>query len=279
MDFDYIDIHGHLNFAAFDVDRNQVLERMRLAKVAVINVGTKAETSKSAINLAEEHEDMYATIGLHPIHTEASHHDAYELGGEKQDASSSPPEEINKEMYLDFAKHPKVVAIGECGLDYYRVSPSTKDKQLEAFDTMIDIANKSNKPLMLHVRNGKEDQGAYKEAVKILKEKAKVKANFHFFAGTISDLRAIMDIDATVSFTGVLTFTQDYDSLVKFVPLERIMSETDCPYVAPAPYRGKRNEPTYVIEIVKAIARIRKEDDVMVSKQLVENAKNFFNLE
>ena len=110
----------------------------------------------------------------------------------------------------------------------------------------------------------------------MLLDYAKVRANFHFFAGNLDDVRAALEINATFSFTGVLTFAKNYEEVVREIPLDRIMSETDCPYVSPAPYRGKRNEPGYVVEVVKAIARIKGEDEGKVAEQLMENVQSFF---
>jgi TatD DNase family protein len=175
------------------------------------------------------------------------------------------------------AKHPKVVAIGECGLDYYRLDPDSIAKQRIVFESMIDIANEANKPLMLHLRNG-SDKSAYNDAFEIIKSRARVKGDLHFFAGSIEEAKLFLDLGFYFSFTGVVTFTHDYAAVIKFLPLDRIMSETDCPYVAPKPYRGKRNEPAYVIETVKAIARIRGEDETTVARQLAENARYFFGI-
>jgi len=275
-DFSYIDIHGHLNFTAYDADREEAIKRAQKAGVAMITVGTQIDTSRKAVELAETHENMWAVIGLHPIHTSKSHHDKQELGeGNKEFTSRG--EVVNIEAYRELAKHPKVVAIGECGLDYYRLDPDSIAKQRIVFESMIDIANEANKPLMLHLRNG-SDKSAYNDAFEIIKSRARVKGDLHFFAGSIEEAKLFLDLGFYFSFTGVVTFTHDYAAVIKFLPLDRIMSETDCPYVAPKPYRGKRNEPAYVIETVKAIARIRGEDETTVARQLAENARYFFGI-
>lgn len=281
--FTYIDIHGHLNFAAYDAvgtglpaDREEAIKRAQKAGVAMITVGTQIDTSRKAVELAEAHDNMWAAIGLHPIHTSKSHHDEQELGeGNKEFTSRG--EVVNIESYRELAKHPKVVAIGECGLDYYRLDSDSIAKQRIAFESMIDIANETKKPLMLHLRNG-SGKSAYNDAFEIIKIRAKVKGDLHFFAGSIEEAKPFLDLGFYFSFTGVVTFTHDYDEVIKFLPLDRIMSETDCPYVAPMPYRGKRNEPAYVIETVKAIARIRGEDEDTVARQLLDNAIRFFAL-
>lgn len=281
-EFKYIDIHSHLNFPAYDADRSEVIRRMSEAGVATIIVGTDLESSKSAILLAEQNENIWAIVGMHPVFAGESHNDPQETG--KSGKESRPPQEFDLEAFRVLALNSKVVAIGECGLDYFHSNPSDIEVQRQVFIDHIKLANEVGKPLMLHVRSriGGRNSGAatsdsaYLEAVAILKEYAKVRANFHFFAGNIEDLKAILEIGATVSFTGVLTFTKDYDELVRLAPLDSIMSETDSPYVSPIPYRGKRNEPTYVIEVVKAIARIRGEQESVVAEHITRNAKGFF---
>ncbi len=255
----YIDIHCHPNFPEYDADREETIKRANDAGVGMICVGTGLETSKSAVELAKHHENMWATAGIHPTES---------VG----DINSTVLDLENSAM------SDRVVAIGECGLDYFHAQPDGADKQRELFIQQILLANKLNKPLMLHIRNGKNGSNAYQETVGILKEYAKVRANFHFFAGSVNDLKDILDINCTVSFTGVITFTHDYDELVRYAPLDRVMSETDSPFVAPVPFRGKRNEPANVTEVVKAIARIRGKEVETISENVLNTAINFFEL-
>jgi len=294
----YIDIHGHINFPDYDKersvgigDRKEVIKRAQYAGVGIIIVGTDFESSKAVVEFAEKHENMWAIIGVHPTHVGEVNFGGTNTG--KTDLSSSTGHEAWRELAINH----KVVAIGECGLDYFHPGPVNmtveeyKESQRKVFIQHIELANEVGKPLMLHVRNGKSEArnsfvigvgvdgvNAYQEAVSLLKEYAKVPANFHFFAGTEQDLKEIIKIGALVSFTGVITFTRDYDELIRQVPIDRIMSETDCPFVAPVPYRGKRNEPTYVIEVVKKIAEIRGESEEKISAQLLENTKKFFKI-
>jgi len=268
--FKYIDIHGHVNFPNFDIDREVVIEQANNAGVAMITVGTDIVTSTSAVQLATMHEHMWATVGIHPTETQV--------------VRSKEKEDSDFESLEHLARHPKVVAIGECGLDYFHSKVEEISKQKEIFEKHIVLAKKVGKPLMLHVRNGKmagstSDIGnAYQDALRILKKYSDVRANFHFFAGTLSDLKDITARGYSVSFTGVVTFTRDYDELVRIAPISHIMSETDCPFVPPAPYRGRRNEPVYVIQTIKAIARIRGENEDTVAQQMLDNAKKFFKL-
>lgn len=272
MKFQYIDIHSHLNFAAFDIDRAEVMARAREAGVSMITVGTQKDTSASAVSLAEQYEGVYAAVGLHPIHTSKSFHDEEELGeGGKEFTSRG--ETFNYDYYKKLALHPKVVAIGECGLDMFRsVDVEKLEKQKENFRKQIELAVEVKKPVMLHIRN------AYADAFKILKSYAGVRGNLHFFAGTVEDAKPFLDAGFSFSFTGVITFARQYDEVVRYLPLSRIMSETDCPYVAPLPYRGKRNEPAFVVEVVKKIAEIRGENLEKIHTQLLKNAQEFFNL-
>lgn len=279
MNFKYIDIHSHTNFKAFEEDRDAVIMRALDAGVAVINVGTQIDTSRFAVEMANKYDGVYAIIGLHPIHTGASYHDTKELGEEGK-AFTSRGEVFNYEEYKKLIVDPKVVAIGECGLDYYRCTPETIAKQKEAFIEQINLANEFSKPLMLHIRNNPESKelNAYSDALEILKEHAKVKGDVHFFAGSLEDAKGFVDFGFTLSFTGVITFTHDYDEVVKATPLDMIMSETDSPYITPVPYRGKRNEPVYVIEVVKKIAEIKGLSVEEVAQQLVMNAKRVFKI-
>jgi len=277
----YFDIHTHVNFKAYDEDRNEVIQRAFDAGVWHTNVGTQIDTSKKAVEIAEKYEEgVYATIGLHPVHTAESYLDKQEIGspaealakegGDKSVATRA--EQFDFSAYKELAEHKKVVAIGECGLDYFRLEEDTKKIQKDAFEAHIELANEVGKPLMIHVRN------AYEDTLEILKSVSKVPSNIHFFAGDIQIAKQFLELGSTLSFTGVVTFTTDYDEVIKYVPLDRIMSETDAPYVTPKPHRGKRNEPSYVQYVAKRLAEIKglSEEDVEVS--LVSNALTFFNL-
>lgn len=275
----YFDAHTHLNFAAYVGEEDAAVERALEAGVGVNIVGTQFDTSVSAVALAEKHDGAYATIGLHPIHTGKSFHDEKELG-EGGKAFTSRGEEFDISNYEKLAQSPKVIAIGECGLDYYRLEEKTKETQIDGFIQQIELANKLNKPLMLHIRDGKNAGGenAYRDALEVLRSHAKVKGDVHFFAGTWGIAKMFLDFGFTLSFTGVVTFTHDYDQIVKDMPLNMLLSETDAPYITPVPYRGKRNESAYIPEIVKAIARIRDQEVDAVSAALLENARRVFGI-
>lgn len=271
----FFDVHAHTQFAAFKDDQDAVIERAREAGVWMVNVGTQYDTSVAAIATAQRYEKgVYASVGLHPIHTEKSHHDAKELG-EEEAGFISRGEEFEYEEYKKLAGHPKVVAIGECGLDYYRLGEETKRKQHDTFLKQIELAHKTGKPLMIHCRN------AFPDLISILQANSyKLQASgvIHFFTGSVPDAGVLLDLGFSFSFGGVLTFARDYDEVVRYLPLDRIVSETDAPYVTPAPYRGKRNEPLYVREVVKKIAEIRTEEYERVRDALVHNALRLFSL-
>lgn len=276
----YFDAHTHVNFVAFDADREETLARTREQGVGMNIVGTQFDTSVAAVEIARAHEDVWATIGLHPIHTSKSYHDAQELGeGNKEFTSRG--EVFDMQRYLELGADPKVIAVGECGLDYYRCDETTKSVQKEAFIQQIELANQLGKPLMLHIRSapkGSGDGEAYRDALELVKAHAKVRGDVHFFAGDWAIAREWLSVGFTLSFTGVLTFTHDYDEVVKNAPLDSLLSETDAPYITPVPHRGERNEPAYVTEVVRAIARIRGEDEEKVVAQVLSNAQRVFSL-
>jgi len=269
----FFDVHTHVQFAAFKDDRKEVLERALKNDVWVVNVGTQRDTSESALELAEKYpEGVWAAVGLHPIHADKSYHDAEELGGgEAALEFTSRGEEFDYDYYKKLAENHKVVAIGECGLDYYRLSADTKKKQKEIFEKQIALSNEIKKPLMVHCRE------AFADLIEILSEqRSSVAGIVHFFSGTTENAGKLMDLGFSFSFGGVLTFARDYDKVVKYIPMGRVLLETDAPYVAPVPYRGKRNEPSYVIEVAKKIAEIKDLTLEEVAVLTFQNAERIF---
>lgn len=274
----YVDTHTHVNLSAFDVDREEALARARGAGVALINIGTKLSTSKAAVLIALAHEHAYAIVGLHPVQTTAGRHDEDETG-EGGTPFISKGEVFDMDVFRELARDPKVVAIGECGLDYFHTTPESEAAQREAFVAQIHLANELGKPLVLHIRNGKDSsRNAYRDVFEIIQSEAKVRGNAHFFSGSAEDAKLFLGIGFSVSFTGVVTFTRDYDDVVRYVPKDMIHAETDAPYVAPVPHRGQRNEPAYVIEVVKKLAEIRGVDEVRFSEQLLANAQTLYGI-
>lgn len=261
----FVDVHSHLHDSAFDADRGDVLARTRAAGVATITIGTDFAESEKAAALAEKEPDVWAAVGIHPV--------------------DNKEEEWDEERFRALADHPRVVAVGECGLDYFRLEDARRegrianmdaeiDRQRKLFERHISVAKELEKPLMLHGRPSKGSMDAYEDMLHMLRA-GDVRGNAHFFVGDISIAKGFLDLGFTFSLGGVLTFTREYDEVVRYLPLDRILAETDAPYVAPVPYRGKRNEPTFVTEVYAAIARIRGEDPEFVRERLTENAINY----
>lgn len=273
------DVHTHTQFAAYETDANEVIKRALEGSAWLVNVGTQADTSRAAIEFAHRYpEGVYATVGLHPTHTAKSYHDTKELGTEdKAMEFTSRGEEFDYALYKKLAGDKKVVAIGECGLDYYRLTEETKNTQKKVFEEHIALASEMKKPLMIHCRS------AFGDLIDILKaNSSKLKADkpgiIHFMTGTENDARELQGLGFSFSFGGVLTFTRDYDEVVRTIPLDRILLETDAPYVAPMPYRGKRNEPSYVREAAKKIAEIKGVSFEEVARTTTENALRMFGI-
>ena len=261
----YVDAHCHLQFEQYAGDDTELIGRMRDEGVAGIVVGIDLESSKGAVALAEEHEHLYASVGLHP-NREAD--EWYEM-----------------KKYRELAKSPKVVAIGECGLDYYRpveMNDEVKRKQRAIFNDQLMLAAELDKPLIIHARPSRGTMDAYHELISILEEAKKkcprLRGDIHFFVGGIDEMHALIALDFTVSFTAVITFARDYDAVIRATPLVDILSETDAPFVAPEGRRGKRNDPLATIEVVRKIAEIRGEDPEAVRTTLLANAKRLFTL-
>jgi TatD DNase family protein len=258
MEIKYIDIHSHFNLKQFEGDLDEAVKKMHERGVATICVGTDLATSKRAVEIAEKYDFIWATVGQHPTDTQ----DNFKI-----------------EDFEELARHPKVVAIGECGLDYFR-SPKDEvyEHQRHNFLAQIELAKLVRKPLMIHARPTKDTMNAYEDVLDILQDHDEIKANFHFFVGNKAIAQRALDQGHTMSFDGPITFTEEYNEVLKVIPLESIMAETDSPYAAPEPHRGGRAEPWMVEFIYKKIAQIRGEDEEEVRQALNENASKFFNI-
>lgn len=273
-----IDTHTHVQFAAYQDDYASVIEKSLTSGIWLVNVGTQRDISAKAVEIAEKYkEGVYATVGLHPIHTEKSYHDAKELGeGIAAKEFTSRGEDFDYEYYKKLGGNSKVVAIGECGLDYYRIEETAKGKQKLVFLQQIKLAKELDKPLMIHCRE------AFGDLIDILKYNSDMLRDtagvMHFFSGSMAETKELLDLNFYFSFGGVITFTRDYEEIIKYIPLSRILLETDAPYVAPAPYRGKRNEPVYVIEVAKAMAEIKGKSYDDIAEQTVYNSRVIFNI-
>ncbi len=266
MKAQYFDIHSHVTFKDYDQDLPEVLSRMEENGTWTITVGVNKETSIEAVNFAEDKEGFFATIGLHPNDTEE--------------------ETFSESEYKALIANPKVVGVGECGLDYFRISgdvATAKKRQLREFEKHIEFAIKYDKPLMIHGRPSKGTVDTYLDMLAIFESKhkevgEKLRGNIHFFVGNVDVARRFYNLGFTTSFTGVLTFAREYDDVVRFAPLDMLMTETDAPYATPNPFRGRRNEPIFVKYIVEAIAGIRRTDLEQVRETTVQNALRLFNI-
>ena len=261
----FIDTHAHLNFPEFKLETSSVLGHAREAGVdRVVNVGIDVQTSKESLDLARKYPEVYATIGIHP-------HCANDLDIEAQ------------MKLLQFASHPKIVAVGEIGLDYYFLKRSSqyskypkRERQIFCLEQMLDLAIEINKPVIIHAREAEAD------IISILKTyKDQLSGVVHCFSGNWDFAEKILDLGFAISFTGVITFKNvdpDLLEVVKKVPLGSIMIETDAPLIAPEPYRGKRNEPAYVVEVAKKIAEVKGISLAEVESETTKKAKKFFRI-
>ncbi len=251
----FFDIHSHLNFSDFDKDRDEVIGRALDAEIWMMNVGSDFKNSKFAVEIAEKYkEGVYASVGLHP--------------------NDNKKEIFDFDKYHQLAENQKVVAIGETGIDLFRCPKEDLFRQADIFKKHIELALELDKPLMIHCRD------AHDETIKILEEykNNKLKGNLHFFTGTLEQAKKYFELGLTVSFTGVITFARQYDEIIKYIPLDKILLETDAPYVAPLPYRGKRNEPVYIIETAKKMAEIKEVSFEKVAEQTTRNTIKVFNI-
>jgi len=256
----YIDAHCHLQFDVYDIDRDQIIEEMKEKEIHGIVVGVDLDSSKKAIELAKQHEHLYATVGMHPCYVDE---------GEFTDE------------YKTLAEDENVVAIGECGLDFFRQEDSTL--QREVFIQQIELACSLNKALMIHSRPSKGTQDAYHELIEILtpyKEKHGdiLRGNIHFFVGGAEEREKLEKLGFTVSVTGVITFTDDYNDMVTGAKHDMLLGETDSPYVAPKPHRGERNSALNVVHVYKKIAQLWGIDEETAREKLNANTKRIFGL-
>lgn len=275
-----IDTHSHLNFRAFDNDRDEVIKRTQKEEVVCIDVGTKYQTSKKAVELAQTYQNIFAAIGLHPIHIKT---DLLKIRMAPEEGAFQPlREEFKQEKYLALVKFNKVVAIGEIGLDYY-YKPKTKakfeqfkEKQKEIFLLQLDLARKFNLPVILHCRM------AHEEMIKILESQIalsykKIKGVIHCFTGTPEEMEQYLNMGFYVGINGII-FKLDLDEAIRRCPLDRILIETDCPYLTPPKQGNKRNEPIFVKYIAQRVAEIKNMSYEKVIAATTKNAQKLFNI-
>ena len=281
-----IDTHCHVHFEAYKDDMDDVVKRSLAEGVGIITIGTQSTTSKNGIELAEKWGGVWATIGLHPNHLHKQEFfDSDELPPEEQPTGKikTRSEAFDPEYYRELAAHPKVVAIGEFGLDYYRIPPEVnRDQMIEdqkaSVRDQLAFASEVGKPVVIHCRDAHEDQFELLKA-EVDRGGLDGRGVIHCFTGTTEDAERYRSIGFLVSITGIVTFAKDLQDTVKNIPLEQIMVETDAPYLTPAPHRGKRNEPRYVKFIAEKIAELHGTTFENVAEVTTGNAVNLFGLD
>ncbi|MFO7741695.1 MAG: TatD family hydrolase [Anaerolineae bacterium] len=249
-----IDSHAHLDFSEFDDDRHAVIARARDAGlVAIVNIGTSVASSRASVTLAEEHDFIYATVGIHP-----------------HEAKMADREALDELRAL--AGHPKVVAIGEIGLDYYR-DRSPRPAQQQAFRDQLDLASSLELPVVIHSRQAHDEVFAALhswDGTGVL----------HTYAAGPERLDEALDMGFFIGISGPVTFStaEPLRDVARAVPLDRLLVETDCPYLTPEPHRGKRNEPAYVRHVVEAIAQARSKPVERIADLTTHNARTLLGL-
>lgn len=251
-----IDTHAHLNVKAFDEDRDEVIQRARDVGVTrIVNIGFNRETIPESIALAEEHDFIYSTVGWHP-----------------QDVSEMKDGDL--EWIESLCDHPKVVGIGEIGLDYYW-DTSPRDVQQTIFREQIRLARRQKLPIIIHNRE------AHADVVRILQEEgaSEVGGIMHCFSGSWEIAKLCLDMNFYISFGGPITFknARKPKEVLEKVPLDRLLIETDCPYLTPHPYRGKRNESSYVRYVAEAAAEIKGVELEEIASITTRNALQVFD--
>jgi TatD DNase family protein len=251
------DTHTHLNDDAFEQDREEVIRRAQEEGVSLlVNVGFNRVTIPQTMALAEKHDFIYAAVGWHP-------HDAKDMT------------EKDLAWIEELASHPKVVAIGEMGLDYHWDN-SPREVQKEVFRKQIALAKKVKKPIIIH------DRDAHRDVVDILKEEGadEVGGIMHCFGGSVEIARECLDLNFYISFGGPLTFknAKKPKEVAEQIPLDRLLIETDSPYLTPHPFRGKRNESSYVRLVAESLAELKGVSYEEICRVTMENGKRLFNI-
>lgn len=291
------DIHCHINFNAYKDDAAEVIQRSLEQGIGLFAVGSQASTSRRAVEYANHYENVWAVIGLHPIHLFEQQIDETEAGGELAHFRSRS-EQLNIDYYRQLAStSDRVVGIGECGLDYYHVPIGvdwTEFRQLQeqAFRKQIDLALEFDLPIMIHSRNSAAGTTDVHADIKTILQGyvtagRPVKGDVHCFSGTVQDMRDYIDLGMYISFTGNLTYkprqidierNETLWDVARAAPLDRILVETDAPYLSPVPHRGERNEPAYVRYVVQKLAELKNMPVEKVERQIRENVRCLFRV-
>ncbi len=251
-----IDSHAHLEMKEFDCDREEVIKRAKQAGIDfIVTIGTNLELSKKAVALAYKYENIYATIGIHP-------HDVVNADNKTFD------------NLRELARRKKVVAYGEIGLDFFRnISPP--EKQLDMFGRQLELANELKLPVIIH------DREAHEQTLKMVRASGIHRGVFHCFSGDYDMAQKCIDLGFYISVPGVVTFdkAKNIRDVAQRVPLSSLFLETDAPFLAPVPHRGKRNEPSFIIHTAKKVAELKGVSLGEVVQATTKNAKSLFHIE
>ena len=276
------DTHAHVNFAAFKEDAEATIQRALDKDVRIVLVGTQIDTSAEAVKMAEKFKGgVYAAVGIHPVHTYSQELD------EEETHFKSREEKFDYAQYRELASRLKVVGIGECGLDYYRLPENLdqapiKKLQRDAFIEQIKLAKELNKTLIIHSRSSKGTDDACLDILEILKNQGVegLRMLLHSYTGSPEVARKFVELGAFVSFNGIITFdkTGNQEAVLKVVPDDKIVLETDCPYLTPVPMRGKKNEPAYVEYVAQKVALLKGMDTAELEALTTSNAERLFRV-
>ncbi|HRH23079.1 MAG TPA: TatD family hydrolase [Candidatus Magasanikbacteria bacterium] len=278
-----IDTHCHIHFKAFENNRDEVIARAKEKNMILNLVGTQESTSKKGVDMAEKYDWMYATIGLHPIHIHEV--DVYE----ETTNFTSRGEDFNPEFYRELAKNPRVIAVGETGLDRFHIPKDQSEKdilaaQSDVFRKHYDVAEESGLPLVMHVRDAHDEMIDLLQQIK--KEKGSlIRGVVHCYTGNWAQAEKYLELGFNLGFTGVVTFPAkktnpepqlELEKVVANIPLDRILVETDAPFLAPQAYRGEQCEPWMVEEVIKKFAAVRGKTIDEMTSQINQNTLHLF---
>jgi TatD DNase family protein len=263
-----IDTHSHINFNAYKNDAKEVIRRALDENIRMIAVGAQYSTSRRALDYAKSYDGIYAAVGLHPTHIKGTFEEGLWSESERE------LEEFDKKKYKKLLQNDKVVAVGEVGLDYYdkSITDQAKTKQREVLEAQLGLAKETNKSVIIHCRK------AYDDLIEILENHTNIRAVVHSFEGRKSQAQKLVGMGFYLGFNGMITYVSGLEKIVASVPLDKILIETDSPFLTPEPYRGQRNEPMYVKYIAEKIAEIKQAKIDQVAYQTTQNAKKLFGL-
>ena len=280
-----IDSHCHLNFSVFNEKYAEIIADCLHQQIGVLNIGSQHDTSQKAVEIANQfpNKDVYASIGIHPVHLSQTEIDEEEI------KFKSREEEFDELKYSALLNN-KVVAIGEIGLDYFHqptnnqqqtTNNNWKEKQKRGLIAQIEFANKNNLPIILHARGSQNNpQDAYLELLEILQDYKNLKGVLHCFGSNLDIAQKFLNLNFYIGFTGIMTFknksVSELQAVVKNIPLEKILVETDAPYLSPEPHRGEKNKPQNVEFVARKVAELKDVSYEEVCKQTTENFRKLF---